>query len=534
MILARFLGFIHIDVFGMDCSYPEGNIGEHADRHPNQCKEENKVSVEYQGIKYNTSIAMIEYARQFFNEITTMPDIKLSLHGVGFLQHLAYTGWKPNNVATIRTESAIAFNSPELISKYYVQQNKLLHETNEFYGVSGQKYVEPVLKLAKEHDTTDILDYGCGKGTLASSLPFAISEYDPAIPGKNKPPKPADIVICTDVLEHIEPDYLDNVLHDIARCTKKVALLVINTGPARKTLPDGRNTHLIQESQAWWWKKLDQCFVIDDMHESNFNIYAVVKRKHKSLGSIEVVDNETLSFNFVEQENVKFVVVNKHTEFRASTIRTKEPATIKWLETLKSTDILFDVGANVGVYSLWAAKNRGTTVYAFEPESQNYAVLTQNIYINGLGNKIHALCLSTSDRVGVGKLNLTEFNPGASCHQFDTNKNFKGEVSNFAFSQSSFSVSIDYLVEQGMIEPPTHIKIDVDGLEPKVIIGALKTLQKVESLCIEVNPHLIEHLNMLKLLDVLGFKFDPAQVEESKRKVGAFKDVGEYVFRRVR
>ncbi len=97
---------------------------------------------------------------------------------------------------------------------------------------------------------------------LAKELDFPIWEYDPAIPHKDTPPRPADFVVCIDVLEHIEPDYLDTVLEDLARCTLGVGYLVICTTKSIKTLPDGRNTHLIVQDEVWWRDKISQYFAI--------------------------------------------------------------------------------------------------------------------------------------------------------------------------------------------------------------------------------------------------------------------------------
>lgn len=530
LILARFLGFTNIDLFGMDCSYPDGQEGEHADVHPNPSKEVNKVVVEYQGVKYKTTVAMIEYARQFFNELTLLPDIKIAVHGIGFLQHLAFTGWKPNNVASMRSQSIIAFNAPELISKEYLKQNRLLHEANPAYGISGSKWASTVVKLANIHGTTDVLDYGCGKGTLAANLPFKIKEYDPAVAGKESSPYPADIVVCTDVLEHIEPEYLSNVLSDIVRCTKKIAFLAIATGPAKKTLPDGRNTHLIQQGKTWWWKQLDNYFQIDDIDEEAGVVTAVVKPKHTSIGAIDAVDKQGLSFNFIDVEGIKFVVNNKSTSWRATTLLTKEPHTIDWLNTMVPGDILLDIGANVGPYSLWAAKKRGINVYAFEPESQNYSTLMQNILINECSGKIHAYCLGLSDRIEAGTLNLTDFVAGGSCHQFNSELNYNGVKSDFVFKQSTMAFTVDWLVESGLIPQPSHVKIDIDGLEPRVVHGAVKTLLRCKSILIEVNTNLSAHLSMIKLLEALGYTYDPAAAAKNVRTTGPFTGVGEYVF----
>jgi hypothetical protein len=111
-------------------------------------------------------------------------------------------------------------------------------------------------------------------------LDFPIWEYDPAIPEKAESPRPADLVVCTDVLEHIEPDHLKAVLKDLKRCVKRMGYFVINTGPARKTLPDGRNTHLIQQDREWWRNTLGRYFTVKLVPHTPGNlVHAVVVPK---------------------------------------------------------------------------------------------------------------------------------------------------------------------------------------------------------------------------------------------------------------
>ena len=142
-----------------------------------------------------------------------------------------------------------------LISESYRAQNVALHEDAR-YGTSGHKMAGEVLAIADMFQTRDILDYGCGKQTLQAALGFPVRGYDPCISGMDAEPDPAEFVVCGDVLEHIEPEYLDNVLDDLQRVTKKVAYLIIANKPAKKALPDGRNAHLIQEPVAWWMPKI--------------------------------------------------------------------------------------------------------------------------------------------------------------------------------------------------------------------------------------------------------------------------------------
>jgi methyltransferase family protein len=150
-----------------------------------------------------------------------------------------------------------------LISDQYRALNVALHASNSHYGTSGGKWAAKVHRLARQYEASSVLDYGSGKGTLGEELrrlvqePFCVfAEYDPAVEGKDAQPNRADLVVCGDVLEHIEPDCLYAVLDDIRDLARKAALFIVATVPAAKTLADGRNAHLIVEPAEWWFPKL--------------------------------------------------------------------------------------------------------------------------------------------------------------------------------------------------------------------------------------------------------------------------------------
>ena len=144
----------------------------------------------------------------------------------------------------------------------YQALNRKLHASNPTFGGHGSKWAEHVQKVAQLMNSTSILDYGCGKGSLAMAVPLPIREYDPAVPGKDADPAPADLVVCTDVLEHIEPECLQEVLDHIASLTVRIAFFTIHCGAASKNLPDGRNAHLSQHSMQWWTEQINKRFVI--------------------------------------------------------------------------------------------------------------------------------------------------------------------------------------------------------------------------------------------------------------------------------
>lgn len=159
-----------------------------------------------------------------------------------------------------------------LISAAYLEQNRKLHARGD-YGKSGHRRCADVLAYLGELQAFGMLDYGSGQGTLKTTLVEAgftgpIEEYDPAIKATNAMPKPADLVTCTDVLEHCEEDKLPAVLDHIRKLAKKAVYLVISTRPATKTLDDGRNAHICLHDEGWWLETLTGAGFTIDRHET--------------------------------------------------------------------------------------------------------------------------------------------------------------------------------------------------------------------------------------------------------------------------
>ncbi len=149
-----------------------------------------------------------------------------------------------------------------------LDQYKEMHSRPKiFAGLSLLPHIKPIKKLIKRYGAKTLLDYGCGKGEQYlihrahkrwfynwGGMPTL---YDPAYePFSKRPEGVFDGVICTDVLEHVPEEQLDEVIRDIVHFAKKFIYVCVATAAAKKTLPDGRNCHLTVRPEAWWKEKM--------------------------------------------------------------------------------------------------------------------------------------------------------------------------------------------------------------------------------------------------------------------------------------
>lgn len=169
----------------------------------------------------------------------------------------------------------------QTISNEYLNLQIALHK-DPFYGVASLTYAPIIKQVAQQLGAHSISDYGAGKCNLRIGLEknglsgFDYFPYDPAFPGYGEP-KAADLVCCVDVLEHVEEDYLPNVIDDLVRITTNIGFFTVATGPAQKVLADGRNAHLIQRHSAWWLEKFLPFFNIEHLENDALGFWFVVR-----------------------------------------------------------------------------------------------------------------------------------------------------------------------------------------------------------------------------------------------------------------
>lgn len=196
---------------------------------------------------------------------------------------------------------------------------------------------------------------------------------------------------------------------------------------------------------------------------------------------------------------------------RANTVTGKEPDMIQWLESLERKSVLWDIGANVGVFSLFAAARRRCKVCAFEPMAANYYPLIRNIQLNRLENFVSAYCVAFAEKTELGVLNLSSAEMGAALNQFGKlgqNSRFS-ESFNIGSAHGMLGYAIDDFVAQFAPPLPNYIKIDVDGLELSILRGAHHLLRNpvLRAIMVELSiTHQEERREAIAMLDTAGFQ----------------------------
>lgn len=166
---------------------------------------------------------------------------------------------------------------------------------------------------------------------------------------------------------------------------------------------------------------------------------------------------------------------NQLTRDRASSVLTKEPGTIAWIDRFSPGSTYWDIGANIGTFALYAAAVRDCAVFCFEPAAHNFYVLQTNVIANKLDKRVKALAIAIDDRRKIADLFMRDDEFGSALHVFGTNVDYTGTQYTASHLQGCLGISIDALCADFGMAVPNYVKIDVDGLERAVISGGLST-----------------------------------------------------------
>ena len=163
-----------------------------------------------------------------------------------------------------------------------------------------------------------------------------------------------------------------------------------------------------------------------------------------------------------------------------------EPETIAWIdEFISDGEVMWDIGANIGLYALYAALGPGIRVLAFEPGAGSFAALMRNVELNTMGDRIAAYCLAFDEATGLDVLHMMHTGAGHSMHAFGRPETARGKMTP-TFSQPTLGFSIDDFRRIFDALPPDHVKLDVDGNEAKIIRGGRQTLAGAKTVLVEI------------------------------------------------
>ena len=216
---------------------------------------------------------------------------------------------------------------------------------------------------------------------------------------------------------------------------------------------------------------------------------------------------------------LKFYIPNRLSYYRIETFSTKEPETLEWIDKFEKKTTFWDVGANIGLYSCYAAKNKECKVYAFEPSIFNLEWLGKNIFLNKLVEKIVVIPNPLTDIISQNTLNFSSAEWGGALTTFGQSYGHNGKDLKKVFEFSTLGISMNDAKNLLKISQPDYIKIDVDGIEYLILKGGEKVLLNTKELLIEVNEKFTEQKNNCdKYLKELGFSL------REKKRSNLFKN----------
>jgi FkbM family methyltransferase len=214
-------------------------------------------------------------------------------------------------------------------------------------------------------------------------------------------------------------------------------------------------------------------------------------------------------------QRLKFTVPNALNRFRVETFSTKEPETLEWLDTLPEGGTLWDIGANVGLYSIYAAKKKNCRVVAFEPSVFNLELLARNLFLNVLQDQVTIAPFALSDGIGSSMMRMTTTEWGGALSTFGKKVGWDGESIKEVFAFQTFGISMDQAVSVLQIPPPDYIKMDVDGIEHLILQCGPEVLNQVCGVLVEINDDFTEQAEQSrKSLEQAGLSFQEKRHSE--------------------
>jgi FkbM family methyltransferase len=285
------------------------------------------------------------------------------------------------------------------------------------------------------------------------------------------------------------------------------------------------------------------------MRKISFFIYKIIKfidlifikflNRSFLLWFADFINEDQYSSVNICEKKTYFFTPNQTIKWRVDTLFTKEPETIEWINNFekKKKIIFWDIGSNIGLYSIYAAQTyNDIDIVSFEPSTSNLRILSRNISVNNLVEKIKINQLPLGEKQNTNLImHESEFIEGWSMNTFGDPIDHQGKKFKSKQSYSIFGNNINFYIENKILDFPNYIKIDVDGLEHKILKGGNKCLEneKLESISIELNENYIEQFEeVTRIMKEHNFLIKQKKHAKMFDKSELFSNTYNYIFER--
>ncbi len=242
-------------------------------------------------------------------------------------------------------------------------------------------------------------------------------------------------------------------------------------------------------------------------------IFLILIKKSFLIWFNDFIQERSYKSIIILDKKIKFFCPNQLVKWRVDTYFIKEPETLEWIDSFEKKEnlIFWDIGANIGLYSIYnALKNPSSTTIAFEPSSSNLRVLSRNISINNLEKNIKIISMPLTNKENIfQEMNEGKFVEGGALNSFGEKIDFEGKEFNPSMKYNLLGTTMNYFIENSILDIPDYIKIDVDGIEHFILEGGDKFLknEKIKSLSIELNENFKQQYEkVLNLMERFNFE----------------------------
>jgi FkbM family methyltransferase len=234
------------------------------------------------------------------------------------------------------------------------------------------------------------------------------------------------------------------------------------------------------------------------IHWTRFAWYGVRRLIAKSQATVETPAGRVVYF-----------APNAKCFMRTATVYSKEPETVRWIDSFGEDDTLWDIGANMGIYTIYAAANRRRNVVAFEPSPATFGVLCRSVELNRMDDRVFPYCVALGDKKKLSHFDMRTTVAGFAGSSLDGYRADARAAGEGSFHQAAIGYTIDTFIAEFDPLVPNHIKIDVDGADHLVLLGGQRTLadRRVKSVLVELVGGERYEAGM-KVLEAAGFSLD--------------------------